>query len=401
MSVRKERYYIALLLLAIIFIGGSLRSPISSIGPLVPFFSEDLGLSNTMIGFLNTLPLLAFGLFSPFIPGIARKYGMEIPLLISMVFLTAGIFMRGMDGTVMLFFGTAVIGLSIAVGNVLSPGLIKATFPFKVGLMTGLYSFSMNIVSALSAGLSVSVAASSGYDWRTALAMWGIFPLIAVFVLILRMPRVMEERKKVFKTIDGRPSEKLWNSPLAWAVTFYMGLQSLIPYTLFAWLPAILVDKGFSETEAGWMLTIYQLGLLPTTFIAPLIAYRFSDQRVLGVSSGLMFATGLLGVLLMPVHWMIIPFLILTGIGAGTTFSLAMMFFVLRSNSVEQSAQLSGMAQSVGYVLAATGPLLLGMLAEYTGSWSPSMMILILVSLMIAIFGYFAGSNRTVTNGIR
>src|SRR5690625_4853563 len=134
MSVRKERYYIVLLLLAIVFIGGSLRSPISSIGPLVPFFSEDLGLSNTMIGFLNTLPLLAFGLFSPFIPGIARKYGMEIPLLISMVFLTAGIFMRGMDGTVMLFFGTAVIGLSIAVGNVLSPGLIKATFPFKVGL---------------------------------------------------------------------------------------------------------------------------------------------------------------------------------------------------------------------------------------------------------------------------
>lgn len=401
MSVRKERYYIVLLLLAIVFIGGSLRSPISSIGPLVPFFSEDLGLSNTMIGFLNTLPLLAFGLFSPFIPRIARKYGMEIPLLISMIFLTAGIFMRGMDGTVMLFIGTAVIGLSIAVGNVLSPGLIKATFPFKVGLMTGLYSFSMNIVSALSAGVSVSVVTAAGYDWRTALAMWGVFPLAAVVILILRMPRVMEERKKVFKEIDDRPSGKLWHSPLAWAVTFYMGLQSLIPYTLFAWLPAILVDKGFGETEAGWLLTIYQFGLLPTTFIAPLIAYRFSDQRALGVSSGLMFAAGLLGVLLTPVHWLIIPFLILTGIGAGTTFSLAMMFFVLRSNSVEQSAQLSGMAQSVGYVLAATGPLLLGMLAEFTGSWSPSMMVLIAVSFMIAGFGYFAGSNKTVTNGNR
>lgn len=211
----------------------------------------------------------------------------------------------------------------------------------------------------------------------------------------------MEERKKVFKEIDDRPSGKLWHSPLAWAVTFYMGLQSLIPYTLFAWLPAILVDKGFGETEAGWLLTIYQFGLLPTTFIAPLIAYRFSDQRALGVSSGLMFAAGLLGVLLTPVHWLIIPFLILTGIGAGTTFSLAMMFFVLRSNSVEQSAQLSGMAQSVGYVLAATGPLLLGMLAEFTGSWSPSMMVLIAVSFMIAGFGYFAGSNKTVTNGNR
>lgn len=173
MSVGKERYYIGLLLLVIIFVGASLRSPISSIGPLVPFFSEDLGISNTMVGLLNTLPLLAFGLFSPFIPGLARKYGMEVPLLMAMIFLTAGILIRGMDATFMLFFGTAVIGMSIAVGNVLTPGLIKASFPFKVGLMTGLYSFSMNIVSALSAGLSVSVATSPDFDWRTALAMWG------------------------------------------------------------------------------------------------------------------------------------------------------------------------------------------------------------------------------------
>ena len=132
MSVRKERYYIALLLLVIIFVGASLRSPISSIGPLVPFFSEELEISNTTVGLLNTLPLLAFGLFSPFIPKMARKYGMEVPLLVAMIFLTVGILMRGMDGTFMLFLGTAIIGMSIAVGNVLSPGLIKATFPFKV-----------------------------------------------------------------------------------------------------------------------------------------------------------------------------------------------------------------------------------------------------------------------------
>lgn len=398
MSVRKERYYIALLLLVIIFVGASLRSPISSIGPLVPFFSEELEISNTTVGLLNTLPLLAFGLFSPFIPKMARKYGMEVPLLVAMIFLTAGILMRGMDGTFMLFLGTAIIGMSIAVGNVLSPGLIKATFPFKVGIMTGMYSFSMNIVSALSAGLSVSVATSPNFDWRTALAMWGIFPLMAVLVLILRMPRTLEERKKVFKEIDDVPSEKLWNSRLAWAVTLYMGLQSLVPYTLFAWLPAILIEKGFSQTTAGWLMTIYQLGVLPTTFIAPVIAYKFAGQKGLGATSGLMWAVGLIGIMLMPNHWMIIPFLIVTGVGAGTTFSLAMMFFVLRTKTVEQSAQLSGMAQSVGYVLAATGPLFLGMIAEYAGTWNISLMILIAVSFLIAFFGYFAGSNRTISD---
>jgi len=398
MSVRKERYYIGLLLLVIIFVGASLRSPISSIGPLVPFFTEDLDINNTTVGLLNTLPLIAFAFFSPFIPKIARKYGMEIPLMIAMVFLTVGILIRGMDGTFMLFFGTAIIGMAIAVGNVLSPGLIKSTFPFKVGIMTGLYTFSMNIVSALSAGLSVSVATSPEFDWRTALAMWGIFPLVGVVVLILRMPRTLEERKKTFKNIDDKPSQSLWHSKLAWAVTFYMGLQSLIPYTLFAWLPAMLIEKGFTQTTAGWLMTIYQLGVLPTTFIAPVIAYKFAGQKILGMTSGLMWSVGLIGIFLMPEHWMIIPFLIVTGVGAGTTFSLAMMFFVLRTNTVEQSAQLSGMAQSVGYILAATGPLFLGMIAEYTGTWNIPLIILIGVSFLIAFFGYFAGSNRTISD---
>lgn len=396
MSVRKERYYIVLLVLAIVFIGASLRPPISSVGPLVPFFSEELEISNTTIGFLNTLPLLAFGIFSPFIPKIAGRFGMEIPLLISMIILSAGILVRGLDGPFLLFIGTALIGVSIAVGNVLSPGLIKATFPFKVGLMTGIYSFSMNIVSALSSGLSVSVATSTGFDWRMGLAMWGIFPVIGVVVLLLRMPMVLDERKKVFKKIDSRPSNKLWKSPLAWIITFYMGCQSLIPYTLFAWLPAILVDKGFTENTAGWLMTIYQFGLLPTSFIAPIVANKFSDQRGIGLASGLMWFFGLLGVTIFNGS-IIIPFLILTGVGAGTTFTLAMMFFVLRTNSVEQSAQLSGMAQSAGYIIASLGPLFLGMISEILGGWNVPLIILMTISLIIAVLGFFAGGNKTVT----
>jgi CP family cyanate transporter-like MFS transporter len=397
MSVRKERYYIVLLVLAIIFIGASLRSPISSVGPLVPFFSEDLEITNTTIGFLNTLPLLAFGLFSPFIPKMAGRFGMEVPLLISMVILSIGILIRGLDGPFLLFIGTALIGVSIAVGNVLSPGLIKATFPFKVGLMTGIYSFSMNVVSALSGGLSVSVATSTGFDWRIALVMWGIFPLIGVLVLILRMPMVLHERKKVFKKIDSKPSNKLWQSPLAWVITFYMGCQSLIPYTLFAWLPAILVDKGFTENTAGWLMTIYQLGLLPTSFIAPIVANKFKDQRGIGAVSGLMWFFGLLGITAFNGN-AIIPFLILTGVGAGTSFTLAMMFFVLRTNSVEQSAQLSGMAQSAGYIIASLGPLFLGMISEMLGGWNIPLVILMAVALVITVLGFFAGSNKTVTN---
>lgn len=104
-----------------------------------------------------------------------------------------------------------------------------------------------------------------------------------------------------------------------------MGLQSLIPYSLFTWLPDILITKGFDESEAGWLIAIYQLGLIPTTFIAPILAGRMKSQRLIGCSAGLLFFLGLLGVAFTSSH-LIIVFLILTGVGAGTAFSLAMMF---------------------------------------------------------------------------
>lgn len=391
----QSRYYTILILLAILLIGATLRSPISSIGPLVPFFREDLGISNATVGFLNTLPLLAFGLFSPFIPKISSKLGMEVSLMIAMAVLFAGIMLRATDGVAMLILGTALIGLSIAVGNVLSPGLINATFPFHLGIMTGLYSVSMNLVSALSSGVSVSVALSPQFDWRFAMQMWGIFPAIAVLVFLLRLPVIQSEKKKVFAEVDSSPTEKMWKSKLAWSVTFFMGLQSLIPYSLFAWLPVILTTKGFTEAEAGWLMTIYQIGLLPTTFIAPILAAKMTSQRGIAFSSGLLFFVGLLGVSLVSSNW-VIPFLILIGIGAGTSFSIAVMFFSLRTNSVDQASQLSGMAQSIGYLLAAMGPLLLGGVSEITGGWTTPLILLMITAILISFFGLYAGKPEKI-----
>lgn len=385
----KRFVYSVLLFIAIILIGATLRSPISSVGPLVPFFTEDLNISNTMVGFMNTLPLVAFGLFSPFIPKISKKYGMEFTLMISMIVLTAGIWVRGAGDTNLLLFGTLLIGLAIAVGNVISPALIRSAFPSQVGLVTGFYSLSMNIVSALAAGASVSIAISPAFDWRFAMQVWMIFPILAVIVLFIRFPYEKSIRKKVFADITTEKGTSMWTNGFAWVITFYMGLQSLIPYSLFAWLPAILVAQGFNESKAGWLVTVFQLGLLPVTFLAPIIASKMNDQRLIASLGGLFFFIGLFGIAFMP-NSLIIPALIFVGLGAGTTFSLAIMFFVLRTRTVEDSYSLSGMAQSIGYLIAAAGPLFLGILSDYTG-WTPPLIILMIAAIIIAILGLIAG----------
>lgn len=392
-----NRYYIVLLLLAILLIAATLRSPLTSVGPLIPFFRGELEASNAMIGLVNTLPLLAFGLFSPFVPRLSSKFGMEFTLLIAMIFLSIGVFIRATGGIELLLFGTLLTGMAIAVGNILMPGLIKSTFPYRIGLMTGLYSVSMNLFGALASGITVPVASLPDWDWRNAMQVWSIISLAAVVVLLLRLPAMRSARKKVFVDVKSKPSEAIFKSKIAWAVTFFMGLQSFIPYSLFTWLPDIFLTKGFNESEAGWLIAIYQAGLIPTTFIAPIIAARMKNQRLIGCSAGLFFFFGLLGVTLASSHSIIILFLIITGIGAGTAFSLAMMFFVLRTNTAIESAQLSSMAQSVGYLLASMGPLFLGSIAEITSGWTVPLSILMTVSLCIALLGTIAGKDEKIS----
>ncbi|HLR63265.1 MAG TPA: MFS transporter [Lentibacillus sp.] len=391
----KQRYYTVLLLLAIVLIAATLRSPITSVGPLIPFFREELEASNSMIGLVNTLPLLAFGIFSPFVPKLSSTFGMERTLLMAMVLLSIGVFSRSLGDIGVLLFGTLLLGIAIAVGNVLMPGLIKSTFPYRVGLMTGLYSVSMNIFGALASGISVPIASIPSLDWRHAMQVWSIFSLMAVVVLLLRMPVIRSAGKKVFAEVKSQPSTALFKSKIAWAVTLFMGLQSLIPYSLFTWLPDILMTKGFTESEAGWLVAFFQVGLIPANFVVPIIAARMNSQRFIACVSGLLFFFGLLGVSLTSSN-VIVAFLILTGVGAGTTFSLAMMFFVLRTSTVPESSQLSSMAQSIGYIVAALGPFLLGSVAEWTDSWTVPLIILMIVSLCIAALGTIAGKNQTI-----
>ncbi len=393
----KESYYTFLLLVSILLIAATLRSPMTSFGPLIPFIREDLGISNVTIGLVNTLPLLMFGLFSPLVPRISRKTGMEFMLLFAMIVLTIGIVFRSLGYTPLLLVGTLFLGLGIAVGNVLMPGLIKLSFPLRIGVMMGIYSVSMNLFGAFASGLSVPIAESSAFNWQQALLLWAILSAIAVFFICLRLPVMLSSRKKVPGKVDNQPSPSIFKSKLAWCVSLFMGLQSFIPYSLFTWLPDILLNKGFTESEAGWFMALMQVGLIPATFFVPIFAAKLKSQTWLAVASGLLFLIGLAGVALTASSFTIL-FLIVTGMGMGTTFSLAMMFFVLRTHTVEQSSQLSSMAQSVGYMIAATGPFLLGFIADSTKSWTVPLLILMAAAIGISLFGYAAGKDRKIDN---
>lgn len=381
-----------LLIFGIILIGSNLRAPLTSVGSLIPFIRDDLALNNAIAGSITTLPLIAFALLSPFVPKVANRLGMEWTIFLSMLILTTGIIVRSLADVGFLFIGTILIGTAIAFGNVLLPGFIKMNFPLKIGIMTGVYAVSMNIFGALGSGLSVPLAAIQGFGWPGALAVFACISFLAILVWV---PQLLQ-RKGTTNTIAVKKNgNHLWKSGLAWKVTLYMGCQSFLFYTLITWLPDILRTIGYSSSAAGWMVFLMQFSVIPITFIIPIIAERLKNQIGLSIVTACLYASGILGLLIG--HPTIVPVsAILIGIASGSAFSLSMMFFTLRTTDGKQAAALSGMAQSFGYLLAATGPVLIGALHDIANSWSIPLLLLIGIIGLLLLAGIGSGRQRTV-----
>lgn len=386
-----------LLLIGVVFIAMTLRSPLTAVGPLISSIRDSLGISNVLAGFLTTIPLLAFAIISPFAPKLARRFGMELTLFGSLILLTAGIIIRSLGSTPTLLIGTFLLGLAIAFGNVLLPSLIKLSFPLQIGLMTGIYSVSMNLSASIAVGVSVPLAKTE-FGWQGALGMWSILAFVA---LLVWLPQLKNKRLAAVPQVQvTKEKAPLWRSPLAWSITLFMGFQSLLFYTTSAWLPEVLKAQGISADNAGWLVSLLQFSQLPITFIIPIIAGKVKDQRMIVIGITTLYIIGYGGVLLditsLTALWMI-----MIGLAGGAAFGLAMMFFTLRTRTAQEAANLSGMAQSFGYTLAAIGPVLFGLLHDFTGSWTTPMFILILATVIVFLSGMGAGKNVFVLSNER
>ncbi|WP_419889849.1 CynX/NimT family MFS transporter [Paenibacillus xylanexedens] len=383
-----------LLLAGIIVIAATMRSPITATGPVVEMIRSDTGIGHTMVGLLTSLPLLAFAAVSPFAPRLAKRLGLESALLLAVMIVTIGVALRLLPSVLSLYAGTAILGCGIALSNVLLPSLIKRDFPLRVGIVTGLYSVSMNIFGAIASGVSVPVAGATSMGWRASLGMWA---LLSILALLLWLPQIAAGRQRMLfiATQSKGTPVRLRTSSLAWFITLFMGLQSLIFYTTITWLPEILAEQGFSPTSAGWMLSLMQMVSVPATFIVPILAGRTRDQRVLTAITCSSLIVGY-ALLLSGIASLVTIGVTLAGIGAGASFGMVTMFFVLRTKDVRQAASLSGMAQSFGYMLAAVGPLLFGMLHDWTKGWTFPLLIQVILAIALLIAGIQASKNRMI-----
>ncbi len=387
-----QKKYKLFLIIAIALIAFTLRPPLTSVGPLIYEIRLDTGLSNTLLGMLTTLPILVFGLVSVLTPLLTRRIGTEGTMAFALLVLTAGILLRVIPTNIALFLGTLVLGVGIAFGNVLLPGIVKKSFPEKSGLVTGIYSGMLGIGAAVASGVSVPLSEDLGLEWRGSLGVWAIFSFVA---LLFWLPQLRRSIPVVARRSLRESLKSLGKSSLAWHVSLFMGLQSFTFYIIIAWLPEILQDRGIGAAEAGWLLALCQGVGVIGTFIVPNWAARLSTQKFPVLVLIILEMISIIG-LMIPNTTFVLLWVSMLGFSMGACFGVALLFIVLRTRDTQSANEISGVSQSIGYTIAATGPALFGALFDITAMWSIPLGFLLIISALKLWTGLNAGRRAFI-----
>jgi MFS transporter, CP family, cyanate transporter len=393
------------LVTGVLLLAVNLRVAITSLPPIFPELESALHVSASTLALLAAVPVLCFGVFSGAGAPLSRRFGEERVLGLALALLATGLLLRSVSPGVLLFPGTIVAGAAIALMNVLLPSLVKRRIPERAGPVIGLYLLMLSGGAIVASLLAVPIFNSAGGGQtsgsaavRISLGVWAAPALLAA---VLWLPQLRyrtlpdaDERGAVPRTRQAG-ALAMSRFPLAWQVTLFMGLQSLIYYATLSWFPTMFRDHGVSATHAGDLLALMNLGNAVTALLIPMLAHRAVDQRRLVAMAMLATGAGLAGAVFGPTGGAV-PFILLLGLGQGGTLGLGIFYTMARAPDPVTAASLSAFSQGIGYLIASTGPLVIGFLHDVTGSWTVPGLVLLAVCAVTVIVGSLAGRALTV-----
>ena len=383
-------------LVALLALAFNLRPVAVSVGPVLAEISGDIGLSGSLAGLLTSLPTICFAVFGALAPAVARRFGDHMAIGIALVLLIVGQVGRLMvDGSASFLLLSMVALSGMALANVLMPSLVRRHYPGRIGMATALYSLTMTIGVTLASATTVPLANALG-GWRAAFAAW----VVAAAAALLCWLPLLGQREPVRSHELARVTlGQIARTRLGWALAVFFGIQSSQAYSIFGWLPSVYRSAGLDEVQAGLMLGIATgVGIIPA-FLIPAYAARTRNPSVLFVSLMVFLVAGYLGLMLAPTS---APWLWAVFLALGTaSFPLLLALFGTRARTPVATAALSGFAQSVGYVIATLGPLSFGILHARTDSWTPSIVLQLVLVVPMLIAGLYACRPLLVEDQLR
>ncbi|QLD28256.1 MFS transporter [Micromonospora carbonacea subsp. aurantiaca] len=359
-----------LVLAGMLLVALNLRAAVTSLGALLGEVRTGLGLSGAMAGLVTTLPTIAFAGLGALTPWLVRRYAPARVLVVAMTALAVGQVLRVVTDSALVFVATSALALAgIAVANILLPMLVKQHFPHRTGLVTGAYTMALTTGTTVAAASAVPVAHAFG-SWRAGLGVWAGLAALAVLPWVPLALRARAARRAATGALAVAAPARVRpaRTRLGWAMAVYFGAQSLSGYAIMGWLAQLFRDAGFRPETAGLLLAgVTALGV-PVALLMPTLAGRLRTLRPLVFGLTAFSAASYLGLALAPRGGALL-WVALLALGQGA-FPLILTTIGLRARTAEGTVALSAFAQSTGYVIAALGPLLVGVLYEATGGWT-------------------------------
>ncbi len=387
-----KKVNLSLLAVSIVLIALNLRIPITSVGPDFRMIESQYSLSAAVAGIITTIPLLVFAVLSPIVPGISAKIGYGRLMTLALVFIGLGEIVRSFLGEVGLFLGTFIIGAGIATTSVLIPSVLKHRFPNKVGPMTSIYVSCMNIIGGIGVWATIPISKCLGWTWQPTLSIWIIFALIAiVFWLPFYGQHIEPETEEVVSN-----KKPIWRFPVAWWVSLFLGVQSVVSYAFITWLPSIVESKGMTQEFATDVTFVFLVFTIPASLVVPILCSKLKSQSWLMIGLSVVYLFGLGMFLYADTHITIMTSVGLVSLATGGCISSALLFFVLRSATAKRTTQLSGLAQSIGYLFGAIGPMLMGAMYDHYHSWNQAIIAMIVISLLLVVSGFMSGRDTQI-----
>ncbi|HFI0237085.1 TPA: MFS transporter [Streptococcus suis] len=361
----------------IVMLGVVMRAPFTALPAILTDVAAGLGVEVSSLGLLTSIPLVMFALCSSLAPRLAEKLGMEKLMAMVLLVMLIGSGMRVLNLPA-LYIGTMLVGATIAFINVLLPSLVTANFPKKIGFYTTIYITLMGVAATVAAMVAVPIVSTS--SWQTFILL---ITAVVLLAFLLWLPNVNNNHRFEAKEQDQQ-NKSIWKNKAALAFLMFGGLQSVLYYTEITWLPTISQSVGFSKAEAGLMAGLFNFTAIPMSMIVPAIISRQTKEMRRNIMLAISSAT-LLGLALMTflpkdfILWSALH--ILLSFSNAALFPYMMLGFTLKTSNSQATAQLSGMVQTGGYLIAAFGPGLLGYSFPLFGSWMPLILALAVVTL--------------------
>ena len=202
--------------LAVLWLAGvDLRVTLLALPPVLVLIHRDLGLSETGVGALTSLPVLVMAVAA--VPGslLIARAGPRRATIAGLLVVAASAALRGAGPSVVTLFAmTLVMGAGIAVMQPAIPVLVARWCPDRIGFATALYANGLLAGETLGAALTLPlVLPAVRGNWPAALAAWSALPLATAALMLALRDRLPDAAVGHLPPTAGRTSGSVRAAP--------------------------------------------------------------------------------------------------------------------------------------------------------------------------------------------